>query len=98
MVEVFIEDIFSWDSKFETCFYSNRLLDKLNSRNTAVSNPVDIQGVKKAALLQIKFFGSKITNNIFLFYRTMRLLRQQIFLKFLRIAICNRANRFMHYN
>ena len=43
-----MEDIISWESKFEPCCYSDRLLNKLMLLNEKVINKLDIQEIKKA--------------------------------------------------
>ena len=43
-----MEDINNWQTKFEACQYSDRLINKLLLLNKTAKNPVDIQEVKKA--------------------------------------------------
>ena len=54
-----MEDIRSWELKFESCCYANRLIDKLFLLNTKVKNPVDIQEVKKAVYYAKKYHGDQ---------------------------------------
>jgi (p)ppGpp synthase/HD superfamily hydrolase len=54
-----MQDILSWSSKFTPCFYSDRLINKLLLLNAIVSNPVDIQEVKKAIYYAVKYHGSQ---------------------------------------
>ena len=55
-----MDDINDWQTKFESCQYSDKLIAKLTLINKAVQNPVDIQEVKKAIYYARKYHGSQI--------------------------------------
>ncbi len=50
-----MEDLGSWQEKFEICVYSKKLLDKVEYLNTKVKNPVDIEEVKKGIYYARKY-------------------------------------------
>ena len=52
-------DISCWESKFETCIYSDRLLNKLLSINIQAKNKIDLTEVKKAIYYARKYHGSQ---------------------------------------
>lgn len=52
-----MEDINCWESKFEACYYSNRLLNKIDLLNQQVNNKVDAIEVKKAIYYAKKYHG-----------------------------------------
>ncbi|ABV73377.1 hypothetical protein A1E_02160 [Rickettsia canadensis str. McKiel] len=56
----FMEDISSWQEKFEVCVYAKKLLDKLKYLNAKVKNPVDIEEVKKGIYYARKYHGSQM--------------------------------------
>ena len=55
-----MEDIKNWESKFQLCEYSDRLLDKLMLLNQQVPKPVDINEVTKAIYYARKYHGSQM--------------------------------------
>ena len=55
-----MEDLSSWQEKFEVCVYSKKLLDKVEYLNTKVKNPVDIEEVKKGIYYARKYHGSQM--------------------------------------
>lgn len=55
-----MEDLNSWKEKFEICVYSKKLLDKLESLNTKVKNPIDILEIKKGIYYARKYHGSQM--------------------------------------
>jgi len=55
-----MEDISSWQEKFEVCVYAKKLLDKVEYLNTKVKNPVDIEEVKKGIYYARKYHGSQM--------------------------------------
>ena len=54
-----MEDVNSWQTKFEPCQYSDRLINKLLLVNTKATTPVDIQEVKKAIYYAKKYHGDQ---------------------------------------
>jgi (p)ppGpp synthase/HD superfamily hydrolase len=54
-----MEDNNCWQSKFETCYYSDRLLDSLLLLNEKVENKIDIIEVKKAIYYAKKYHGEQ---------------------------------------
>jgi guanosine-3',5'-bis(diphosphate) 3'-pyrophosphohydrolase len=50
-----MNDINSWESKFKTCHYSERLINKLCSLNPIINNSIDIHEVKKAIYYAKKY-------------------------------------------
>ena len=54
-----MDDVYNWESTFELCYYSSRLLDKLLSLNTVVNRLLDIQLVKKAIYYAKKYHGDQ---------------------------------------
>ena len=55
-----MEDIKNWHTKFEPCYYSDRLLGKLSELNSSTSTQVDITAVKKAIYYAKKFHSSQL--------------------------------------
>lgn len=55
-----MEDLNPWKEKFEICVYSKKLLDKLESLNTKVKNPIDILEIKKGIYYSRKYHGSQM--------------------------------------
>ncbi len=55
-----MENIASWQEKFELCYYSNRLIDKLLKLNNEVNKPVDINEIKKAIYYAKKYHSMQI--------------------------------------
>lgn len=54
-----MEDIDSWRSKFETCFYAEKLLNKILLKNQNQANQVNIDEVKKAIYYAKKYHGEQ---------------------------------------
>lgn len=54
-----MEDINCWQSKFEACYFSDRLLNKIDLLNQQVNNKVDIIEVKKAIYYAKKYHGEQ---------------------------------------
>ncbi|WP_425360485.1 MULTISPECIES: HD domain-containing protein [unclassified Candidatus Tisiphia] len=54
-----MEDIGNWQSKFECCDYSDKLLNKLILLNNKVPYPVDIREIIKAIYYTKKYHGSQ---------------------------------------
>ena len=55
-----MEDVNNWQVKFESCQYSDRLINKLLLLNKTTKNPVDIQEVKKAIYYAKKYHGNQM--------------------------------------
>ncbi|UCM85955.1 MAG: HD domain-containing protein [Rickettsia endosymbiont of Culicoides impunctatus] len=55
-----MEDIHNWQSKFESCEYAERLLNKLTRLNQQVKQPIDIDEVKKGIYYAKKYHGSQM--------------------------------------
>ncbi|WP_341749683.1 HD domain-containing protein [Candidatus Tisiphia endosymbiont of Sialis lutaria] len=55
-----MEDIHNWQSKFESCEYAERLLNKLTQLNQQVKQPIDIDKVKKGIYYAKKYHGSQM--------------------------------------
>ncbi len=55
-----MEDIHCWHTKYEACYYSDRLLGKLSELNSSTSTQVDITAVKKAIYYAKKYHGSQL--------------------------------------
>ncbi len=55
-----MEDIDDWQSKLQPCTYSNRLLDKILSKNETAEHQVDIIEVKKAIFYAKKYHGDQL--------------------------------------
>jgi (p)ppGpp synthase/HD superfamily hydrolase len=54
-----MEDIDIWQTKFQSCYYSDRLLNKLLKLNNDASKPVDITEIKKAIYYAKKYHGTQ---------------------------------------
>ena len=63
-----MEDIESWEAKFESCQYSDKLINKLLLLNTKAKNPVDIQEVKKAIYYAKKYHGDQMRESGEVYY------------------------------
>ena len=55
-----MEDISFWKSNFETCYYSERLLNKVTLLNETSASKVDITEVKKAIYYARKYHGKQM--------------------------------------
>ena len=55
-----MQDIDDWQSKLQPCAYSNRLLDKILSKNETAEHQVDIVEVKKAIFYAKKYHGDQL--------------------------------------
>ena len=58
-----MQDIDDWQSKLQPCAYSNRLLDKILSKNETAEHQVDIVEVKKAIFYAKKYHGNNRYKN-----------------------------------
>ncbi len=56
----FMENIYCWESKFQICEYSNKLLSLIQSLNHRVENLVDVKQVKKACYYAKEYHGSQL--------------------------------------
>jgi len=63
-----MKDLNCWQSKFESCYYSDRLIDKIILLNEKTKNKVDINETKKAIYYAKKYHGIKkeILGNLFI--------------------------------
>ncbi|MGD0465616.1 MAG: HD domain-containing protein [Gammaproteobacteria bacterium] len=52
-------DLYCWESKFETCYYSERLLKKLSLLNETSNQKINISEVKKAIYYAKKYHGNQ---------------------------------------
>ena len=55
-----MQNIDDWQSKLQPCAYSNRLLDKILSKNETAEYQVDIVEVKKAIFYAKKYHGDQL--------------------------------------
>jgi guanosine-3',5'-bis(diphosphate) 3'-pyrophosphohydrolase len=55
-----MEDIHNWQSKFESCEYAERLLNKLTQLNQQVKQPIDIGEVKKGIYYAKKYHNTQM--------------------------------------
>jgi len=55
-----MEDIHCWEKKFEPCLYSDRLLNKVDSLNRLVKQPVNITELKKSIYYARKYHGAQM--------------------------------------
>ncbi|WP_341754339.1 HD domain-containing protein [Candidatus Tisiphia endosymbiont of Dioctria rufipes] len=55
-----MDDISCWQSKFQSCYYSDRLLDKLLKLNNRVNRPIDIDEVTKAIYYARKYHAEQM--------------------------------------
>ena len=55
-----MENFSYWESKFQPCQYSNKLLNLINELNKAANVPVDIFEVKKACHVAKEYHGSQL--------------------------------------
>jgi guanosine-3',5'-bis(diphosphate) 3'-pyrophosphohydrolase len=54
-----MEDLLCWQSKFELCFYSKKLLNKITLLNNQTINKVDLNEIKKAIYYAKKHHGDQ---------------------------------------
>ena len=54
-----MKDISDWQSEFESCSYSEKLINKIVLLNTKANNPVDIPEVKKAIYYAKKYHADQ---------------------------------------
>ena len=54
-----MEDIHCWHTKFEPCYYSVRLIDKITKLNISASEQIDLTEVKKAIFYAKKYHGNQ---------------------------------------
>lgn len=55
-----MEDFYNWQTKFESCEYSAKLLNKLILLNKQVAHPVDIKEITKAIYYAKKYHGKQM--------------------------------------
>ena len=55
-----MEDIKSWESKFQPCEYSDKLLNLITELNKTVRIPVDVLEIKKACYYAREYHGSQL--------------------------------------
>ncbi|WP_425363775.1 HD domain-containing protein [Candidatus Tisiphia endosymbiont of Hybos culiciformis] len=55
-----MEDIHNWQTKYASCHYADRLLNKLIQMNKEVNRPINIDEVKKAIYYAKKYHGSQM--------------------------------------
>jgi (p)ppGpp synthase/HD superfamily hydrolase len=58
-----LENINYWQAKFESCQYSDKLINKLLLLNKVAKDSVDIQEVKKAIYYARKYHGSQMRSS-----------------------------------
>ncbi len=58
----------NWQDKFEPCFYSNRLLDKLALLNAKSKEPIDILEIKKAIYYAKKYHANQLRKTLEPYY------------------------------
>src|SRR5689334_6789227 len=54
-----MEDYNCWETKFKSCYYSQRLLDKLSVLNEKTGHRVNITEVKKAVYYAVKYHAGQ---------------------------------------
>lgn len=54
-----MEDLYCWQSKFKSCYYSNKLINKIILLNKNTNNKVDLNEVKKAIYYAKKYHASQ---------------------------------------
>ena len=54
-----MNDLFCWESKYQTCIYSESLLKKIYLQNEISNNKVDLLQIKKAIYYAKKYHGSQ---------------------------------------
>ena len=54
-----MKDLFCWESKFESCYYSKLLLNKIYLQNEKSNHQVDILEIQKAIYYAKKYHGSQ---------------------------------------
>ena len=55
-----MEDIKSWESKFQPCEYSDKLLNLITELNKTARVPVNISEIKKACHVAREYHGSQL--------------------------------------
>jgi (p)ppGpp synthase/HD superfamily hydrolase len=55
-----MQNINSWESKFQPCLYSSKLLDAIAAINITVKTPTDIHQIKKACHIAREYHGSQL--------------------------------------
>ena len=55
-----MEDINCWQSKYQSCEYSDRLMNKLYQMNQEVNRPIDLEEVRKGIYYAKKYHGSQM--------------------------------------
>lgn len=63
-----MKDINCWESKFEPCFYSNKLINKLLILNKRLNNKININEIKKAIYYAKKYHGKQKRDTGELYY------------------------------
>lgn len=54
-----MKNLFDWESKYESCIYSESLLNKINLQNEKSNHKVDIFEIKKAIYYAKKYHGNQ---------------------------------------
>lgn len=54
-----MEDLYCWQLKFESCYYSDRLIDKIILLNKKTNDKVDVNQIKKAIYYAKKYHGTQ---------------------------------------
>ncbi|WP_425363014.1 HD domain-containing protein [Candidatus Tisiphia endosymbiont of Hybos culiciformis] len=55
-----MEDIHNWQTKYASCHYADRLLSKLSELNQQVTQPVNIDEIRKGIYYAKKYHGSQM--------------------------------------
>lgn len=55
-----MEDIDTWQKKFEVCDYSKKLIDRIKYLNTIVDSPIDITEIEKGLYYTRKYHASQM--------------------------------------
>lgn len=63
-----MEDILCWETKFKTCFYSEKLLNKIELLNKLVNRKIDITEVRKSIYYAKKYHGTQARQSGELYY------------------------------
>ncbi|WP_417905264.1 HD domain-containing protein [Candidatus Tisiphia endosymbiont of Micropterix aruncella] len=63
-----MEDINCWQSKYQSCEYSDRLMNKLYQMNQEVNRPIDLEEVRKGIYYAKKYHGSQMRQSGELYY------------------------------
>ena len=53
-------DLYCWESKFKSCYYSDRLINKILEKNKQYTNKVNILEIKKAIYYAKKYHGNQV--------------------------------------